>query len=116
MMVGVVMGKFGDIRSSGKSKLVPFIPGEDPRDRHDRRLLINLAHEKEVQEFCLRNRIHFSISNGGHHWIFKRGRFWRAEWFPSSAKYVQNKNWDGGVHVHDYVKLIEQLKRHFGAQ
>jgi len=44
------------------------------------------------------------ILNGGHHWELTRPGL-TVEWWPSSAKCVINKNWPGGVHVHDHEQL-----------
>lgn len=36
-----------------------------------------------------------------------------AEWWPSSAKLVLNKDWDNGIHTHDVDQLINELARWF---
>jgi hypothetical protein len=55
------------------------------------------------------------IKNEGHHWIFQRDKL-RAEWWPSSAKLVFDKNWNRGVHTHDYKQVLQLIERRWGAK
>lgn len=79
-------------------------------DRHDRRLETNLSAEDAVAQWCREHKVRFWIKNEGHHWIFKRD-LEMVEWWPSSAKFVKNKQWDRGVHVYDYKQALQQLTK-----
>ena len=104
------MAKFQDIRSLGKSNIAPYIKDETWRARHDRRKNINMSFSKNLSDWCNQNNWKFEIKNNGHHWIFKKNNI-LVEWWPSSAKLVKNKKWGEGLHCHDYLKIIEYLKR-----
>lgn len=108
------MAKHGDSRSVGRSKLVPFKPGEDAGTRHARRLTFNLAAKHELEAWCRGRGVHFKVSNDGHHWRFKRAQL-IAEWWPSSAKLVLQQRYENGVHVHDHMQAREILAKHFRA-
>jgi hypothetical protein len=101
-----------DVRSVGRSKIVPFIPGEAAMDRHDRRKNENLKRADTMRTWCRAVDVSFKISNDGHHWRFRSGdRF--AEWWPSSAKLVRQGDYDRGIHVHDVHQAINILSGHF---
>lgn len=36
-----------------------------------------------------------------------------AEWWPSSAKMVLNKNYPNGIHIHDYQQAMAELASFF---
>jgi len=102
--------KYKDAKSLGRSNIAPFMENEGWRGRHSRRLSVNLNNSNEVDNYCRENGWDLKINNNGHHWIFtKRNQY--IEWWPSSAKLVINKIWDKGIHCHDYIKLIQQLKK-----
>lgn len=82
---------------------------ETPKERNDRRKRTNINHQKKVQDYCSDHGIRFRVTNRGHHWrTNKRGK--TVEWWPSSAKVVVNKNWQKGIHCHDYNQFIRLLK------
>lgn len=102
--------KFKDGRSLGKSAIAPFIPDEDPRDRHKRRKDTNLFFAHDLSNWCNENGWKFEIKNDAHHWIFRKNKT-LVEWWPSSAKLVKDKQWKKGIHCHDYLKVINFLKK-----
>lgn len=106
------MSKHLDASGAGRSKLIPFDPDESAAARHERRLQENLKAVDELKAWCKERNVDIRISNEGQHWRFK---YWHsiAEWWPSSAKLVFNKNWDSGIHVHDYQQLKAQLIDHW---
>ena len=106
------MAKHGDSRSVGRSKLVPFVPGEDASSRHNRRLALNLEAKGKLEAWCRELGVQFKVGNDGHHWRFKRGEL-VAEWWPSSAKLVLQQRYEDGVHVHDHEQARKLLARHF---
>jgi len=104
------MAKYQDKKKAGNSKIVPFIPGEHYADRHARRLQTNLSAEAVVRSWADENGLRLRINNAGHHWIFDRPGFF-AEWWPSSAKLVINRQYQRGIHVHDWTQAEVQLAR-----
>ena len=77
--------------------------------RHGRRLRSNLRYESQVREWCRGHGFALRISNEGHHWQLTKEKF-VAEWWPSSAKLVVNKQWVRG-HCHDYGQALEMIER-----
>lgn len=102
-----------DFASAGRSDVCPFIPGEPAGQRHSRRLHTNLRGEADVRRWAESHGINFDIFNQGHHW-----KFWRntlsVDWWPSSAKLIRNKRWNGGVHTHDFKQAMAIVAEHFG--
>ena len=105
------MGK-RDRHRVGRSKIVPFIPGESASDRHQRRLESALKDSCGLQVWLAAKGFELQIKNYGHHWIMTRGRH-IAEWWPSSAKLVINKRWDRGSHCHDGGQVRDVLANYF---
>lgn len=102
------MGK-SDAGSAGRSRIVPYIKGEEPEQRHARRLRVNQELLEEAKDFCRQNDIVMAVSNEGHHWRFKLP--WHTvDWWPSSAKMVVDKKWCKGKHVHDVRQLLRELR------
>jgi len=99
-----------DVRNAGRSKLVPFIPGERPTQRHRRRLETNLAATPELARWTAEKGLTLRICNQGHHWIFERPGFF-AEWWPSSAKLVLFHKYDAGIHTHDHAQVMREIGR-----
>ena len=110
------MGKYKDIQSEGPSQAVPFIPGEDAKDRHARRLEAALRSAHLLSYWCRARGIDLTIKNDGHHWIMVHnltalcGHF-QVEWWPSSAKVAVNKRWKSGIHCHDTAQISKILER-----
>ena len=101
--------KYRDKRKVGRSKVVPFIPGEPKTARHARRLEISLLHLDAVKAWCDNHRVKLTVSNERHHWKFTiDGRV--AEWWPSSAKLVLEKQYNRGIHCHDFRQLLDVLR------
>jgi len=97
-----------DHTSVGRSSVVPYKPGEGPSERHYRRLSTNSRFEPIVRKWCERHGFELRITNNDHHWQIRKGSF-LAEWWPSSAKLVLNKNWEEGVHCHDYKQALRVI-------
>ena len=79
-------------------------------ERHTRRLHGNLRYEAEVRESCRTRGFNLRVTNTGHHWQLTKQNF-LAEWWPSSAKLVFNKQWEKGCHCHDYRQALEMIER-----
>ena len=99
---------FRDRLKAGRSAIVPYLAGEDPGDRHERRLRANLQHEQDVREQAAARGLSLCILNDGQHWILSQFGF-LAEWWPRSAKLVFNKQWKRGVHAHDYLQVFREI-------
>ena len=95
-----------------RSTLVPFKPGESGSARHERRLDVNLRYAHKMKEWCDANGITLKIHNGGHHWVFTKGKE-IAEWWPSSAKLVYARKYDNHSHKHDFAAVIKSLRHWF---
>lgn len=93
-----------------KSNIVPYLHNETGSDRHARRLDANLKYIGEVKTWCDQNHVELRITNGGHHWTFKR-RGHIAEWWPSSAKLVYGREYRKESHLHDYAQVLRSLRR-----
>jgi len=101
---------FRDRRSAGRSNVVPYVPGEYSGDRHRRRLRANLDLESDAATAARSVGLHLKIFNDGHHWVFSAQSF-VAEWWPSSAKLVINKQWNRGIHCHDWQQVLEEIEK-----
>ena len=103
------MARYADALNAGRSRLVPFKAGEGGRERHARRLHENLIMQARGRQWCEAHGLTLKITNGGHHWQVRGALI--ADWWPSSAKFVFDKHFDLGVHVHDVEQFIVQLER-----
>lgn len=70
-------------------------PGNFRRRRRERRLQRTLGWEQEVSRWATQHGFTLRVLNGGHHWLLQKPGF-VAEWWPSSAKLVLNRDY-----VHD---------------
>ena len=104
------MGRFSDTRSAGRSNLVPYIEDETMQERHSRRQAVAEDTEGQLRVWCDEHGWHLTVHDGGGQFMMRRKKV-LVEWWPSTAKLVINKNWRGGIHCHDYHKVIEQLSR-----
>ena len=97
--------RYDDVLNAGRSKLVPYKQGEKAKDRHRRRFEVAIKLRDSVELWANAVGIGLTIANSGHHWIFNSdGRI--AEWWPSTAKLVFDRNYiGGGIHVHDVAQL-----------
>ncbi len=111
-----------DARKYGPSELVKFDPTENYHARHERRKEVNLENKQVLENWCNVVGWSFEIKNEGHHWIFQKAfvsksstgfsaETFLVEWWPSSAKLVVNKQWDKGVHIHDYLQVRNFLRK-----
>jgi hypothetical protein len=53
------------------------------------------------------------VLNDGHHWLFEMPGF-TAEWWPSSAKLVLNRNYVQAHHAPHWADVMAVLQRHSG--
>jgi len=81
------------------------------KKRHSKRLSIALSIRDDAEEWIQSHGWELSINNAGHHWVIKADLF-IAEWWPSSAKLVFNKNFKHGIHTHDWSQVRAMLLIH----
>lgn len=94
----------------GPSSIVPFIPDEPAQVGHARRFHANMCHRGDVQAWCFERAVTVIVGNQGQHWRFIYGDSF-AEWWPSTAKLVFNRQYRHGVRCHDYEQVITALSR-----
>ena len=102
-----------DSKSVGRSRIVPYLPNEDFRTRHRRRLTTNLEQEADVRRWCAQRGLKLGITNDGHHWQITDGLF-LAEWWRSTAKLVIGTRWHTGIHCHDYSQVLKVIQNTYG--
>ena len=110
------MAKYRDRFGLGRSAAIPRVRDESWRDRHQRRLYVNLQHSNEVEAWCFERSVTVRITNHGHHWKFTYTGGRQAEWWPSSAKLVFNRQYHKGVHCHDYSQVLKALADRWGLE
>ena len=103
--------RYPDRTKAGRSRLIPFRNGEAATDRHSRRLRENVAAAEELRAWCAEHGIDMTVTNGGHHWQFRLPTGQVAEWWPSRAKFVWDKQWAKGIHVHDHEQARKLLQK-----
>ena len=110
-------GRFRDRHQAPvKPEVVHYQKGEHHKDRHKRRLEINVEQfSGQAQEWAESHSVFCRISNRGHHWKFQRNGI-HVEWWPESAKCVINRDQTNGVHVHEFPQLLVILKREFDVE
>lgn len=94
----------------GPTAVSAYIPSS--KARHAARLQANLSGRASVEGWCSGRGVGLRITNGGHHWQFRRGAK-LVEWWPSSAKLVMNKRWNHGIHTHGYDQVLRMLEAEF---
>lgn len=100
--------RFSDIGTIGRSRLVPWKPGEAAMDRHHRRLKAAAADEQIARGVLDSMDLLLHVSNEGHHWtVLNREVF--CEWWPSSAKLVFDRKYRRGLHCHDWTLMVKEI-------
>jgi len=79
------------------------------RRRRQRRLDRNKSAADQAKTWADRHGFAFRVNNDGHHWMWQKGKL-VAEWWPSSAKLVVNRNYQGSSHAHDWTAVIPFLE------
>lgn len=100
--------RYPDRHKAGASRVVPFREGETRRQRHARRLRVNIAARQTLSAWCRARGVCLAVKNDDHHWMFSRGNA-LVEWWPSSAKLVVDKEWRNAWHCHDWKQVEARL-------
>lgn len=104
------MAKYHDKTNSRiPAEVSKFQPGEQAKDRHERRLQTNKEYADILRNYCRSNGWRFDIKNEGHHWQMRRGKL-ILDWYPATAKLIVNQQWKKGIHVHDIGQIKSYLE------
>jgi hypothetical protein len=93
-------------------KPVVLAPDESMRQRRARRMDRTARNESQVHDWARRHGCTLRVLNDGHHWLFEKGGF-VAEWWPSSAKLVLNRDYTRDHHAPHWHDVQRVLDRHF---
>ena len=85
---------------------------EDGCVRHAKRRREALKVEKQLKSWLADIGVDLQIRNNGHHWQMRNENKFSADWWPSSAKFVINKNFHDGIHVHGVDQIAAILADH----
>lgn len=97
-----------------RSKIVPFIPGEDPEARHERRLDTALDMVTEAKRGLDPLGLELSVSPDGRHWKVddRDGRL--AEWWPKTARFVALSRDSKPMKFHDVPGFLRGVRLSMG--
>lgn len=93
-----------------RSEICPYIPGEEPMERHGRRLRTAVDYEALVRVWAVNHGGTLKVNNGNHHWQLRIGNLF-VEWWPSSGKCVRDQKWHKPVKLHDAYQLMRQVDK-----
>jgi hypothetical protein len=106
----------------GLSRLVPFIRGETPKERHRRRHASALAHRRQLETWCEYRGIAVRVASAGNpdtyvaegwKWDFRVANKF-AQWRPFAGKLTCKTDLRSsevyGIKVHDYEQLLLVLE------
>ena len=100
--------RYSDREQVGRSDVVPFRHCEPAKARHDRRKRTAEDLGDRILAWCHSRNITLEIKNDFHHWVFTVGQK-KAEWWPSTAKLVLNRDYNNGIHAHDWKQVVKVL-------
>lgn len=84
-------------------------PNEYRRQRRQRRVDRNLDVSREAKARADRRGFTLRVLNEGQHWLFQKPGL-VAEWWPSSAKLVLNRDYDHDQHAHHWPQVAARLE------
>jgi len=84
-------------------------PLDYKRERRQRRMRRNVDVRGDVEAWAARHGFSLRVNNDGHHWMFHKHGF-LAEWWPSSAKLVFNRDYHHDLHAHDWRQVTNELE------
>ena len=105
-----------------RSKLVPFIPGEDPEARHERRLDTALDMVTQAKRGLDHLGLELHVSPDGRHWVVcgaggslpKRWEARLAEWWPKSGRFVALARDSRPMKFHDVPGFLRGVRLSMG--
>lgn len=90
-------------------------PDEYKRQRRERRMERTSGLESEVRAWAERHGCSLRVSNDGHHWLFQTPGF-MAEWWPSSARLVVNRDYASHIHATHWAEVVAVLQQHLAQE
>jgi hypothetical protein len=97
-----------------RRKAVVLAPEEYMRRRRAWPMDRTARLESQAQDWAQRNGCTLRVLNGGHHWLFQKTGF-AAEWWPSSAKLVINRDYLGDHHAPHWPEVQRVMDKHLRA-
>lgn len=104
-----------EVEYLGPSSLVPFIPYETVRDRHQRRVMHAGENLPFIQDWCAALNISLRIQNNSNTYLFDSSTGHRARWTPSTANFstktprVRDFPIIKYYKAHDYLQVLSVL-------
>lgn len=95
-------------RKAGRSKVFHYRHNESWQERHARRLATAYRFRSQLEAWCAMVGLKLNVNRDV--WRLRKPGF-VATWWPSTAKLVFNGHFTGSLHVHDYVQLIDQVRK-----
>jgi hypothetical protein len=101
--------RLADIRSLGR---VDGRVEKDWRSRHKIRKRRAVSNDRNAGLAFASLGAWLRIANDGHHWTiaFPKGSPRVAEWWPSSAKLVLDRQYTRGIHAHTWQQVFSFLR------
>jgi hypothetical protein len=96
------------IRRSRSERRI-LTPEEYKRQRRERRMQRTASLEEQVTAWAEMQGLSLRVLNDGHHWVFQKPGF-MAEWWPSSAKLVVNRDYGRDIHAPHWAEVMNALQ------
>lgn len=81
---------------------------KERQDRRQKRMNRCLTDSKLFAAFCVAEGYELKIKNEGHHWIIKTKNH-VIEWYPSSAKYILDRDYKNIKHIWKVDQLVKKI-------
>ena len=107
--------RHSDTRTATAPAKCEWRPDEEPKRRHHRRLLYATQLIPKVVKWTIKVGINLTIRNNNNHWTWETidGKH-RADWWPSSAKLIIDRDFVNGIHAHDPGQVARELVKLWG--
>jgi len=99
-------------KAEGVSEFKP-VRSEGYKSRHTRRLINANRQHDQLKEWCDVMGVAFRTANNELHWML-RYEGHGAEWWPSTAKLVIDKQFKQGIHAHTVHQVMDTLAKRWG--
>lgn len=93
-----------------RSDRAPYIEGEDPGARHQRRLDIARDDQPRLHSQLGDLLDGLALHNGGRHWKLRAGGK-LFEWWPESGRVVIDQRWNRARKAHDVDQLARIVRK-----
>ena len=85
---------------------------EYKKQRRERRMERTSRLEEQARVWAEGHGCSLRVLNDGHHWLFQKPGF-VAEWWPSSAKLVVNRDYGSDIQAPHWADVVAALAEHF---